>query len=128
MNGRAGEAPAIRRTRQKDSRMNWTAPLRTARLAGITRRHFLRDCGSGLGALALSQLMTGGAQAAPAADHQIENPLRPKLPPQFGKAKRVIFLHLSGGPPHLDLFDYKPELQKHAGEPCPDSMIKGKRF
>ena len=44
------------------------------------------------------------------------------------KAKRVIYLHLTGSPPHLDLFDYKPELVKHDGEPCPDSFLKGKRF
>ena len=40
------------------------------------------------------------------------NPLAPK-PPMFpAKAKRVIYLHLTGSPPHLDLFDYKPELVK----------------
>jgi len=108
--------------------------LHAARLGHTTRRHFLRDCTSGIGALALSQLLTPGAGAAPNlqagnAEGQFPlNPLAARQPPQFGRAKRVIFLHLSGGPPHLDLFDYKPELQKHADEPCPDSMIKGKRF
>jgi hypothetical protein len=35
---------------------------------------------------------------------------------------------MTGSPPHLDLFDYKPELVKHDGEPCPEQFIKGKRF
>ncbi len=50
-------------------------------------------------------------------------------PPHFpGKAKRVIYLHMSGAPPHLDMFDYKPELVKRTDQPCPDSLLKGKRF
>ena len=40
----------------------------------------------------------------------------------------MIYLHLTGSPPHLDLFDYKPELVKHDGQPCPDAFLKGKRF
>jgi len=44
------------------------------------------------------------------------------------KVKRVIYLHMSGAPPHLDIFDYKPLLVKHNGEPAPDSFVKGKRF
>ena len=65
------------------------------------------------------------AQGAPDAS---VNPLAPK-PPHFSpKAKRVIYLHMTGSPPHLDLFDYKPELVKHNGQPCPDEFLKGKRF
>ena len=45
-----------------------------------------------------------------------------------GKAKRVIYLHLTGSPPHLDLWDYKPELVKRDGQDCPDAFLKGKRF
>jgi len=44
------------------------------------------------------------------------------------KVKRVIYLHMSGGPPHLDLFDYKPELVKWNDKPCPDEFLKGRRF
>ena len=40
----------------------------------------------------------------------------------------MIYLHLTGSPPHLDLFDYKPELVKWDGKPCPDKYLKGKRF
>ena len=56
------------------------------------------------------------------------NPLAPK-PPHFpAKAKSVIFLHMTGGPPHLDLFDYKPKLVELNDKPCPDEFIKGRRF
>jgi hypothetical protein len=63
--------------------------------------------------------------AAPSA---VINPLAPKAPPLAAKAKRVIYLHLTGSPPHLDLYDYKPELVKLDGQPCPDTFLKGKRF
>ncbi len=55
-------------------------------------------------------------------------PLAPKKPHFEPKAKRVIYLHLTGSPPHLDLYDYKPELVKHNGEDCPQEFLKGKRF
>jgi hypothetical protein len=92
-----------------------------ARLQATTRRHFLRASSLGLGALALSDL--GGARAEAPAD-----PLAPKKPHFPGTAKRVIYLHMSGAPPHLDLLDYKPELVKRTGENCPDEFLKGKRF
>ena len=40
----------------------------------------------------------------------------------------MIYLHLTGSPPHLDLYDYKPELVKRTDQPCPDEFVKGKRF
>jgi uncharacterized protein (DUF1501 family) len=90
-----------------------------------TRRHFLRDCQLGLGAIALSGLVNGTAGAAPREEI---NPLAAKPAPRQGKAKSVIYLHMTGSPPHLDLFDYKPELVKHNGENCPESFLKGRRF
>jgi hypothetical protein len=100
---------------------------RIARVRNLTRRHFFRQSQAGLGAIALSSLLAMDAPAA-SADKGVVNPLAPK-PPMFpARAKRVIYLHLTGSPPHLDLFDYKPELVKHDGEPCPDSFLKGKRF
>jgi len=97
------------------------------RMAFITRRHFLKRTGAlSLGSIALSQLLAESSPAAitpPAA-----NPLTPRFPQYAAKAKRVIFLHMSGGPPNLDLFDYKPQLIKHNDEPCPDSLLKGKTF
>jgi len=98
---------------------------RLEQLALRTRRHFLRDCQLGIGGIALSALLArdGAAAADPAA-----NPLAPH-PPHFpGKAKRMIYLHMTGSPPHLDLFDYKPELVKRDGQPCPDDFLKGRRF
>jgi Protein of unknown function (DUF1501) len=100
---------------------------RTARTQHLTRRHFFRQSQAGLGAIALSSLLAKDAPAASDAP-SVVNPLAPK-PPMFpAKAKRVIYLHLTGSPPHLDLFDYKPELVKHDGEACPDSFLKGKTF
>ncbi|HMC89126.1 MAG TPA: DUF1501 domain-containing protein, partial [Gemmataceae bacterium] len=90
-----------------------------------TRRHFLRDSSLGLGALALSSLAAGESTAAP---EDIVNPLAPRKPHFAPKARQVIYLHLTGSPPHLDLYDYKPELVKRSGQPCPESFTKGKRF
>ena len=94
-------------------------------LQAITRRHFLGKTAHGLGAIALASLLKNSASAAatPAS-----NPLAPRLPHFAAKAKRVIYLHLTGSPPHLDLFDYKPELVKRDGQDCPDAFLKGKRF
>ncbi len=68
------------------------------------------------------------ANAIPARHAASSNPLAPKPPHFAAKAKRVIYLHLTGSPPHLDLFDYKPELVKRNGQDCPDEFLKGKRF
>jgi hypothetical protein len=94
------------------------------RAAFLTRRHFLRDGSLGLGALALSGLLNEPAAAAPGRP----DPFAPRRPHYRARAKNVIVLHLSGAPPHLDLFDYKPELVKHTGKPCPAELIKGKTF
>ena len=94
-------------------------------LQHLTRRHFLQRSATGLGAIALSTLLKNDLVAGlvHAAD-----PLAPR-PPQFAaKARQVIYLHLTGSPPHLDLFDYKPELVKRDGQECPDAFLKGKRF
>ncbi len=98
------------------------APTNLARAALQTRRHFLGSASLGLGGLALAELM-GRAAEPPAAD-----PLAPRPAHFKAKAKNIIVLHMSGAPPHLDLFDYKPELVKRNGQNCPDSLIKGKRF
>src|SRR3954467_119355 len=100
---------------------------RDERLRHITRRHFLKESQVGLGAIALASLLADDAPASPDAG-TIVNPLAPKAPHFAPKAKRVIYLHLTGSPPHLDLFDYKPELVKRDGQACPDEFLKGKRF
>jgi len=101
----------------------------------ITRRHFLTRCNSGLGALALASLIgeTSPAQAAtskvlPYGPQDMSRPMAVR-PTMFApKAKRVIYLHMSGSPPQHDLFDHKPALDKLNGKPCPDEYIKGERF
>ncbi len=89
-----------------------------------TRRHFLKNCGVGLGAGALAQILSPDAFGLKAP----ENPLLPRKSHFSSKAKRVIYIHLTGSPPHLDLWDYKPELVKRTDQECPDEFIKGKQF
>jgi uncharacterized protein (DUF1501 family) len=91
----------------------------------VTRRHFLRDCQLGLGSLALAELTGGTARAE---RKEAVNPLAPRPSPSRPRARSVIYLHMTGSPPHLDLFDYKSELVKHNGEDCPQSFLKGRRF
>ncbi len=94
-------------------------------LVHTTRRHFLKESAVGLGAIALSSLLGRNAMGAPLA---ATNPLAARLPHFAPKAKRVIYLHLTGSPPNLDLFDYKPELVKRDGQDCPDDFLKGRKF
>jgi hypothetical protein len=96
------------------------------RLQFLTRRHFFKQSTMGLGAIALASLLNN--QGATLAASASANPLAPRQPHFPGKAKRVIYLHLTGSPPHLDLWDYKPELVKRDGQDCPDEFLKGKRF
>jgi hypothetical protein len=87
----------------------------------VSRRHFFRQTGLGLGSAALGSLL---ARDLPAAS---TSPFTPG--PHFApKAKRVIYLHMIGAPSQLDLFDYKPLLQKMDGQECPGELLKGKRF
>ncbi len=89
-----------------------------------TRRHFFKQCSMGLGGVALSEMLATDAMGLEPPG----NPLLPKLPHFAPKAKRVIYLHLTGSPPHLDMWDHKPELVKRDGQECPDEYIKGKKF
>ena len=91
-----------------------------------TRRHFLSASGVGVGAIALSSLT--GATASADIPIDATQPLAKRKPHFESKAKRVIYLHLTGSPPNLDLYDYKPELVKRTGEPCPDEFLKGRTF
>lgn len=93
-------------------------------LQSLTRRTFLRDSSVGLGSIALASLLNRDAIGAPSSS----DPLAPRKPHFPAKAQRVIYLHLSGAPPHLDLWDHKPELVKRTGQNCPDEYLKGKRF
>ncbi|HEX2750967.1 MAG TPA: DUF1501 domain-containing protein [Verrucomicrobiales bacterium] len=89
--------------------------------SSVSRRHFLRECGVGVGKIALASLLTDAFASKAGA--------MTALPSQFpGKAKRVIHLFMAGAPSQLELFDNKPELTKLAGKPLPPSVIGGQRY
>lgn len=94
----------------------------------ITRRHFLYECGLGLGSLALGTLAGCSSKQSTSNLFAAAHPLLPKAPHFPGKAKSVIYLHMAGAPSQLELFDYKPELQKMSGQLCPPSLLEGKKF
>lgn len=82
-----------------------------------SRRAFLRNAGGGFGAVALTALL--GEQGVLGVTG---NPQAARAPHFAPKARRVIFLFMSGGPSHVDLFDPKPELARLAGQPIPESF------
>lgn len=89
------------------------------KLRDLTRRHFFGQASSfGIGALGLSSLLNERLFSAAAE-------ARPHHQP---KAKNIIFLFMAGAPSQLDLFDYKPDLKRLDGQPCPEELIKGERF
>jgi hypothetical protein len=93
---------------------------------GVARRWFLKECGVGLGSIALASLMgERNAQAARAVTGA--DPLAPRQPHFAPKAKRVIFLFMAGAPSHLELFDNKPALTKFDGTLPPAELLKGYR-
>ena len=95
------------------------APVRE-RVASMTRRHFFGRSATGVGAAALSALL--------GRDLHAKGEGLPDLPHFAPKAKRVIYLFQSGGPSQMDLFDYKPQLAKIAGQDLPDSIRQGQRL
>jgi hypothetical protein len=108
-------------------------PLRLLEARTHTRRQFLKTSQAGLGAVALSLLLD--QERAVARDTRANpsvssatNPMAVRLPHFAPRAKRVIYLHMSGGPPQQDLFDEKPALVKHHMQPCPDELLKNQKF
>ena len=94
-----------------------------------TRRHFIRDCGIGVGKIALASLLTDAFTARAARAATLAPNSMALKPPHFpAKAKRVIHMFMSGAPSQLDLFDYKPELAKLEGKPLPASFTAGHRY
>jgi hypothetical protein len=83
----------------------------------MTRRHFFRQAGFGIGGAALFRLLQAETRAP--RENATHFP---------AKAKSVIYLFMAGAPSHLDLFDPKPKLQELDGRDCPDSLLKGERF
>jgi uncharacterized protein DUF1501 len=104
-------------------------PIQENRLL-MTRRYFFGLNAAGLGTAALTALLGKDVLLAQEAAGIVQ-PVRSGLPglPHFvPKAKRVIWLFQSGGPSQLDLFDYKPSLQKFRGSDLPDSIRRGQRL
>jgi hypothetical protein len=98
-----------------------------------TRRQFLTSARTGLGGIALAALLDRQgppARAGLVGDgvSSVDNPMSPRPPHFTPKAKRVIYLHMSGGPPQQDLFDFKPALNKYHMQPCPDELVKNHKF
>lgn len=75
-----------------------------------------------MGAIALASLLDKEGIARSARARSPESPLAPIKPHFEPRAKRVIYLFMHGGPSHVDLFDPKPELIRHAGNPLPASV------
>ncbi|MFO1020298.1 MAG: DUF1501 domain-containing protein [Planctomycetales bacterium] len=95
----------------------------------LTRRQLFGRTATGIGGFALASLLNPDLfAAAPAKQKMIPTPGTLQalhFPP---KAKHVIYLFMSGGPSHIDLFDYKPALKKHHGEELPASIRMGQRI
>ena len=88
-----------------------------------SRRHFFRDCGIGVGKIALASMITGKGIAAYSTNPTASKPTH--FPPT---AKRVIYLFMAGAPSQLELFDHKPKLIELEGKPIPPEVIKGQRY
>ncbi|MFB3921089.1 MAG: DUF1501 domain-containing protein [Terriglobia bacterium] len=99
-------------------------------LRAVTRRHFFRQAGFGIGSAALAALLNRDLFAASAADAAINavNPLAPRPPHFAAKAKSIIYLFMAGAPSQLDLLDFKPRLQQLDGQAIPEEFTKGERF
>ena len=96
----------------------------------MTRRQFFGRFALGLGGVALADLFNGPASAAVASAAHAASPYRglPGFPNFAPRAKRVIYLFMSGGPSQMDLFDYKPALNRLNGQELPASVRMGQRL
>jgi hypothetical protein len=106
--------------------MNTCQHLKQETIHNITRRHFLSRCTSGLGALWMAQ--QGWESHAEMLKRDPKRPASPYPGHLPGRAKHVIYMHMTGSPSQLDLFDYKPLLVKLDGQDCPAEFLRGKRF
>lgn len=94
----------------------------------VARRHFFKECGVGVGKIALASLLTDAMRSRAQAKPVLVNPLAPKPSHYAPKAKAVIHLFMAGAPSQLDLFDYKPSLSKYEGKPLPKEIIGNQRY
>ena len=95
------------------------------RFAALNRRSLLQHSAFGLGSIALSQLLAHEDPLRSTSDTPANSPSSTSYGPHFQpRARNVIFIFMSGGPSHLDLFDPKPELARLHGQPVPESFLK----
>ncbi|QEG01235.1 hypothetical protein Mal15_53110 [Stieleria maiorica] len=101
---------------------------RASLLQSRTRRHFLQQSAAGIGSMAFASLLAEDGYAGDPSATRASDPLASRTPHFAPKAKRVIYLHMTGSPPNLDLFDYKDELVKRSDQDCPDQFLAGREF
>jgi len=90
----------------------------------LSRRALFQNASLGLGGIALASMLAADGRGAP-TESRPSSGIVPHFAP---RAKNVIFLHMVGAPSHLDLFEYKPQLQQYDGQDCPDEYLEGQRF
>ena len=93
-----------------------------------TRRQFLLRTGNGIGAAALSTMLNPSLIGSAMGEGMQQYGGLPSIPHFPGKAKRVIYMFMAGGPSHIDLFDYKPIQRKLHGTELPDSVRQDQRL
>jgi len=102
------------------------------RFEELMRRQFLTTASSGLGGAALASVMSQdralASDAAPRSAAAVRSPLEEQQPHFAPRAKHCIFLFMAGAPSQLDLFDYKPTLNRLHGQSLPASLTEGVRF
>ncbi|MEM9367304.1 MAG: DUF1501 domain-containing protein [Planctomycetota bacterium] len=96
-----------------------------------SRRQILQTAGFGIGSVALESMLR--ADQAPidtsiAKNFPLDSPLAARRAHFAPRAKNIVHIHMVGAPPHIDLFDPKPELERRDGEVCPDELFEGKKF
>src|SRR5215203_3764778 len=106
---------------RRNSEMN---PISERQLL-INRRQFFGRTAVGIGTAALASLLNKDLRGADAASSLGGLAGFPNFAP---RAKRVIYIMQSGGPPHVDMFDYKPGLKDYAGKELPQSVQMGQRL
>src|SRR5580658_7596077 len=94
----------------------------------LTRRQFFGNTASGIGVLALGGLLNGEGRAQGLPKHPGGTGPLPGLPHFKPRAKHVIVLWQGGAPSQLDLFDYKPGLEKMRLQELPASVVKSARL
>ncbi len=94
----------------------------------LTRRQFFGRNVAGIGGMALASLISPELFGGTSPDAKTKPVGLPGLPHFAPKAKRIIYLHQSGAPSQIDLFDYKPKLKGLHGSELPDTVRKGQRI